>query len=315
MKVLVIGGGGLLGSFLLPKLVASGHDVVVSDNLTGSVKVTEHINLSTASATDIDAMRYTYRIHKPDVVFIAPAYQFSRDTIYNPYEDARLVLNSANVAASILTPNVKQVVFLSSGEVYGGPQTSRPLKESRKIIRSATQHGTAKLAAESVLEFRCHELGIPCVSLRVFDMFGPRKRFCPRTGVVSFLIDSFIRGELVGLRGARRLRDFVHAEDVAELCSTLASGGHEGVYNVGTGKGTTLIQVVKALAGLMEIPNAPVLMDDGPAPSFSSVADISRVQTLVPSWEPKYEIISCLPELVEFRTTTPADKPNMARGI
>lgn len=314
MRILIIGGGGLFGTHLVSRLLAAGHEVAVDDNLA-STKHPPGVGIYTANATDVSSMRHTIRSFAPEIIFVAPAHVFSREVIYNHLEDISLVTNSANVISSLLTREVKGIFFLSSSEVYGGPQTNKPLKESRTIDTSATHHGAAKLGAEGVLRLRCSELGIPCSVLRVFDMFGPRKFFCPRTGVVSFLIDSFSRGDTIGLVGAKRLRDFIHVEDVVDVCVKLMDADHDGIFNVGTGTGTTLVQLVKALATKMTIEHPPVLMPEGNIPTFSSVADISKLLSVLPKWKPTRNVITSLPALIEFSKEPTVSLPGVGRTV
>lgn len=314
MRVLIIGGGGLFGTHLIPKLLAAGHEVAVDDNLS-STRHPEGVKVYTANAADVNTLRHTFRSFAPEIVFLAPAHVFSRDILYSPSDDVSLVSNSANATAALLTPTVKGVYFLSSSEVYGGPQSKKALKETRKIDISATHHGVAKLGAESALRFRCMELGIPCSILRVFDMFGPRKFYCPRTGVVSFLIDSFNRGDMIGLVGATRSRDFVHVEDVVDACMRLMSADNGGTFNVGSGTGTTLVQLVKALSKIMDIQNPPLIMPEGNTPTFSAVADTTKLQTIIPGWKPTRGVISSLPHLVEFSKEPTSPLPGLGRTV
>lgn len=304
MRVLVIGGGGLLGTHLAPKLLSAGHEVAICDDLSGCPMVVpaEGIRVFTANITDKNSTRQAFSLFKPEVLVFAAAHHFPRTTIYSSFEDAKLTLAGANVISSMMTKEVKHVYFCSTSEVYGGPQTNRPLKESRKIGLSATHHGTARLAAEKLMAFRCNELGVGCTVLRIFDMFGPRKMFCARTGMLSFLIDAFVRGETIGLTGATKLRDFIHVEDVATAIVSLLGTEFCGTLNLGTGKGVSLIQLVKGLAKVMQIQEPPLIIPDGPVKSLSAVADTSALREVIPGWEPSLDVFSCLEELISFRT-------------
>jgi nucleoside-diphosphate-sugar epimerase len=304
MRVLLIGGGGLLGTHLTPKLLAAGHEVAICDNMSGCPRVftDEGVRLFTPNVADENSTRQAFSVFKPEIIIFAAAHYFARNVIYSFFDDVRLILDSANVVSSLITKEIKHVYFCSTSEVYGGPQTNRPLKESRKIDLSTTHHGTAKLAAEKVLAFRCNELGIGCTTLRIFDMFGPRKMFCPRTGMLSFLIDSFAKGETIGLTGATRLRDFIHVEDVASTMMSLLGTKFSGTLNLGTGKGVSLIQLVKGLATVMQIQQHPLVIPDGPVKSLSAVADMSALREVLPGWEPTLDVFSCLAELVSFHT-------------
>lgn len=305
MRVLVIGGGGLLGTHLVPHLLAGGHEVGVCDNFTGCPRFVGSlgVRLFTPNVTDFNSMRQTFNLFKPEVVIVSPAHHHSREAVYSFFDDAKLVSDSAHAIAALLTSSVKHVYFCSSSEVYGGPQTNKLLKETRKIRMSASHHGAAKLGAEQSLAFRCKELGIGWTSLRIFEMFGPRKVFCARTGLISFLIDSFLYHphETVGLVGGTRMKDFIHVEDVATAIIGLMSVEYNGVVNVGSGVGTTLTQVVQGIAKHIDIVFPPMLIPDTNVPSFSAVADVGLLKSLLPSWKVEHKLSTCLEQLVAFR--------------
>jgi len=295
----------LLGKFLIPKLTPN-HNVGVCDKLVGHMSYTlpNSITLFTADVTDLNSTRQVFRRFEPDVVIVSVAHHFNKDTVYSQYDDVGLVYRSSNVVASLLTSQVKKVIFCSSSEVYGGPQTPKLVSEVRKIKIPATQHGVAKLSAEALLKFRCDELDISFSALRIFDMYGPRTTFCPRTGMVNFLIDTFQEGKkTVGLSGATRGRDFIHASDVAEVVAFAVDNDLSGLYNVGTGKRTTLIGLVKLLAKTLDISIPPVIMPDGPVTTFSAVANINLLKLHIPTWEPKDICTSTLQDIIKMRVT------------
>jgi len=323
MRVLLVGGGGLLGAHLAPKLVAAGHEVAICDTLSGCIgpRTTSGFRVFVANATDRNALLQPFGAYDPEIIFISLAHHYNRTTIYKAFDDARLVLNSANAITSIIGKSVKHVYFCSTSEVYGGPQTKRPIKESRKIALGATTHGVAKLSAEKIIEFKCQEMGIGCTTFRIFDMFGPRVVFCARTGITSFLIDAFLRNEVVGLVGGKKLRDFIHAEDVAEACAQVMATGFSGTVNVGSGVGMSLVDIVKAASKKMKIHEFPVFIPRGRNEVFSAVADTSLLKSIIPGWKPSNEIVKELPTLIEFRSQElsrprgeEAPNPNTVRG-
>lgn len=324
MRVLLVGGAGLLGSYLAPALEQAGHDVALCDDFSGSLKyrTSSAFRIFTTNFTDLNAVQHPVKAFNPEIIILAVAHYFSRDVIYKFYEDTKLTLGCANSLCSILGPEVKHVYFCSGHEVYGGPQTHKPLKESRKILRSATHHGTAERAAESILEYHCNTLGIPFTALRIFDMYGPRVMFSPRTGVVSFLMDSFLKQDPVGLVSPLDRRDFIHAEDVKDAFLAVIKSGFSGTVNIGTGKPTTLRGLVGAMIKCIGANHEIYEVKKGG--TFSSVADVELLNSLVKGgWKPRHSILGDLEDLAEFRKeevtsslrTDPALVLNAMRGI
>ena len=303
MRSLILGGTGLLGAHLAPKLEKLGHEVALCDNFSGSMpyRSPKEYRTFSADATQFRTLGHVFKVFKPDFVFVALSHHFAKETVYSFHEDCRLVLESANTLTAFLTKNIKHVFFVSSSDVYGSPDSRRPIKESRKIVTNANHHGAAKLSAERLLDFRCRELGIPLTIVRLFDMYGPRIMFNFRTGVISSMIDAFLQREQLGLRGAKKLRDFIHVEDAVSAIIGLIRAGTCGTINVGTGTGTSLLTVVKELSSHLEIVEKPIAVPDTALPSYSAVADISFLQSEVPSWKPRHDLSKDLAALVKFR--------------
>lgn len=301
MRVLVIGGGGLLGSHLVDRLTSGGHEVAICDNFSGSIqyRVPSGTRILTANATDLNSMEHVFSVFRPEIVVSALAHYFSADTIYRFFDDTRLILEGANVLSYLLGRGVKRVIFCSSQEVYDG--SAKPIKETKKVKLPYSFHGAAKAAAEGILEHRCTALGIPLTTVRIFDLFGPRFMFCARTGVVNFLIDALLTDEQVGLSGPKRLRDFIHAADAASAIEGLIEAEAEGVYNVGTGSGLTLSDLAAQLGKHIEVVYPPQPLHETAGKRKSLVADVSKLRGVLGSWEPERNLVDSLGELVSFR--------------
>lgn len=303
MRILIIGGAGLLGQQLAAVLSQAGNEIAIADNFSGSIRyrTSDKHRIFTPNAADANALRLPIQSFDPEVIILSVAHYYPRDVIYRFYEDTRLVINSANALCSVLTPRVKHVYYFSGHEVYGGPQARKPIKEDRKITRSATHHGAAELVAEQLLDFRCNELGIPYTVLRIFDLYGPRIQFCARTGVVSFIIDLLLRGEPVGLVGATRKRDFIHVEDAAQAALQVIKSEFCGVVNVGTGRGTTLRDIAHSVRDKLESSEGLWELKDGVIETYSSVANTTRLKEIAPKWKPSHNVLEDLDNLIEFR--------------
>jgi nucleoside-diphosphate-sugar epimerase len=303
MKILLIGGAGLLGSHLAPQLANQGHRIEVCDLFTGSIlyRTSKEHTIHSVDATKFSEMSYLLSKVNPDVIVLGVGYHPTKGTRYSQFEDCRTHLDSANVLASLLSKSVKKVVFLSGSDIYGLPDTPRPLSEDRAIDKATNMRGFSEHCAEGMLSHKCSDLNIPFVACRIFDMYGPRIMFTPYRDRVNFLIDSFIKSEQVGLVGATKKRDFIHVSDAASAVAGILKADFSGTVNVGTGVGTTLSALCKEIGKHVPIVNKPVIIPDDQVRAFSSIADINTLKTILPKWAPTVDLFSYLPELVEFR--------------
>lgn len=324
MRVVLMGGGGLLGSFLAPALVANGHEVLIFDNLSGCDRnrLPKGIRLFVGNATVRGNVEACFESFKPEIVFICLSHPLKKGVVYKYLEDTNNTINSVNAIGSLLNDRVKAVYFCSTGDVYGKPEPKQSISEDRKIVSSNSHFGNACLLAENNLSFRCEELGIPLTILRIFDLFGPRYEISPRNGIVNYLVEAFLGNEQVAITRADRRRDFVFVQDVVMACLDLIALGSNaaGVYNVGSGVGISLDKLCRELHKIVPITNKPWYMPDASIHTYSAVADISKIQEKI-SWRPKEDIISYLPTLVEYtkqeiiKSNNPAYKLALARGF
>ena len=120
--------------------------------------------------------------------------------------------------------------------------------------------------------------------------------------MVNFLIDAHMRGKKVGIRGAKRLRDFIHCDDAADAIVGLMPTDFTGVINIGTGRGTDLRAVSDHITELLSIRMKVDDVSDSRLGTFSAVADVSLLDSVLPNgWSPKKNILDEIPNLIEFR--------------
>ncbi len=317
MRVLIIGGAGLLGSHLVPAFEKAGHDVFINDNFSGSLPYRSKSGpgVYTADATKHNTMAYVFDKVKPEIVVLAVGYQYVKDSRYNAFDEGGAILEAANVLCSLLSPTIKHVYYCSHSDVYGGPDATK-LCEDRKITLATNYRGASCLAAEKILSLRCAEMSAKLTILRLFDIVGPRIMFSPTTCRVNFLIDSFIKREQIGLVGAEKKRDLLHVSDAVSAIIGLHEVGFSGIVNIGSGEGIQLRKLVKELQKSIKIFHAPVEIPDLRLPSYSAVADVTVLKEAVSWWEPKVDILEYLPDLVEFRRkemlyNSAANRPNV----
>ncbi len=236
------GGAGFIGSNLVDGLVARGDEVVVIDDLSFGNR--ENVNpratlvvRSILDGIDLDGF---------DVCFHLAAQTDVQTSVREPARDAEVnVVGTVRVAEAALAAGTRLVFTSTGGAIYG--ECEEPARED-SALRPLSPYGIAKLCAEEYLAGFNRIHGTSNVVARLGNVYGPRQAASLEGGVVAIFFGRFARGEQTVIFGdGLQSRDFVFVGDVVD--SLIAASGHDGgVFNVGSGVGTTVLALHEACA-------------------------------------------------------------------
>jgi UDP-glucose 4-epimerase len=242
MRVLVTGGAGFIGSHVVDALVARDDEVVVVDSLvTGKrenvpSRATLHVRDVREPLDDVvDDLR-------PEAVFHLAAQADVRVSVEQPVYDAEVnVLGTVRVLEAARRHGA-QVVFSSTGGAIYGECDAGPAVET-SALTPLSPYGTAKLAGEEYLRAYNRLHGSKHVALRYGNVYGPRQDPHGEAGVVAIFLGALARGEEARIFGdGLQTRDYVYVGDVAR--ATISALGQDGgVFNVGTGRETSVVDL------------------------------------------------------------------------
>src|SRR3989442_2425546 len=256
MRYVVTGGAGFIGSNTVDELVRRGHSVVVLDDLSSGKEenlsgVCNKITLIKSSITDIEAVRKA--MHEAEFVLHLAARTSVPRSVKDPLETNRInVDGTLNVLVAARDAKVKRVVFAASSSAYGDTPTL-PKAETMQPL-PISPYGVTKLAGELYARAvgRCY--GFENVSLRYFNVFGPRQDpSSPYSGVLSKFIAAFLEdGQPVVFGDGEQWRDFTYFENVvtANLLACEAPNASGKVFNVRTSRPSTLNHTMRLLEGI-----------------------------------------------------------------
>jgi UDP-glucose 4-epimerase len=246
VRAIVTGGAGFIGSHVVDALVARGDEVAVIDSLVHGSK--ENVNAGAElHVRDIrEPLDDLFDAVRPEAVFHLAAQADVRVSVENPVEDA-----DVNVVGTIrilegARRHGAQVVFSSTGgAIYG--ECEEPAREDA-ATEPLSPYGTSKLAAEEYLRSYNRLYDTRHISLRYGNVYGPRQDPHGEAGVIAIFLGALSRGEQAKIFGdGAQTRDYVYVGDVARATTSTVGPDH-GVFNVGTGRETSVVELYELCA-------------------------------------------------------------------
>ena len=286
MKIVVTGGAGFIGSHIADALIEKKHKVVVIDNLSTGTKK----NLNPKAKfykVDITSPKIEgiLKKEKPEVVYHLAAHISVSESLKDPVGDAHdNIIGSLNLFNACVAAGVKKVIFSSTGGAIYGDTTVRPTPENF-VPKPISPYGIAKLSIEQYLEFYKVVHDLKSVVLRYSNVYGPRQNSKGEAGVVAIFCDRAKTGAEFRKNGTGgNTRDYVFVDDVVTANLKALKNSVTGIYNVGTGKETSLNTLVQELQ--QHFPKARV----SPAPAVkgeqrTSCLSYSKIQKEL-GWKP-----------------------------
>jgi nucleoside-diphosphate-sugar epimerase len=258
VRALVTGGAGFIGSNLVDRLLADGHEVRVLDDLFTGFRdnVAEQAEFVEGSVADEAVVRGA--MDGVEVVFHQAAHKAVLRSVEQP-----LVTDHANthgtltVLKAALDAGARRVVYASSSSVYGGADVV-PTPESQPLV-PRSPYAVSKMAGEQYCRVFTELYGLETVALRYFNVYGPRQRpDSSYAAVIPLFIDALVRGTRPVVHGdGGQSRDFTYITDVVAANLAAASAPAEAcagkAYNVAGGDDTSLLQLLDVIARILEV--------------------------------------------------------------
>jgi UDP-glucose 4-epimerase len=245
VRAIVTGGAGFIGSHVADALVGRGDDVVVFDNLSSGRRenVPPRARLVVGDLREPETVEALFDDARPEICFHLAAQADVRVSVENPVLDFAVNAGGTLRILEEARKHGTQIVFASTGgAMYGECEEPAPESAPREPL---SPYGASKLAAEEYLAVYNRLHGTRHVSLRFGNVYGPRQDPHGEAGVVAIFLGRLARGEAPHVYGdGRQERDYVYVGDVVE--ATLTGEGKRGVFNVGTGVATSVLDLLEA---------------------------------------------------------------------
>ncbi|MBV9941647.1 MAG: GDP-mannose 4,6-dehydratase [Solirubrobacterales bacterium] len=254
METVVTGGAGFIGSNLVDALLDRGDGVTVIDNLSSGRRsnldqaLQAGATLHEADIRDADEVAGIISAVRPEVVFHLAAQIDVRASVEHPATDATVnVLGTIAVLEAARTSGVRRVVNTSTGGGLYGEADLLPTPEDYEI-KPLAPYGQGKYAAEGYCSLYTRLHGLPTVSLRYGNVYGPRQDIHGEAGVVAIFCGHLIDGRRPTVFGdGQQTRDWVEVSDVVRANLLAAETTLSGPINIGQGTETSVLELLDAL--------------------------------------------------------------------
>ncbi len=309
-QILVTGGAGYIGSHTARFLLERGHDVHVLDDLSkGFAHNVPEGRLHVVNLHDAAALDGLFGTHRFEAVIHFAAFIAVGESVR---ESERYFRNNVGGSLSLLEAmrrhHVRRLVFSSTAAVYGNPEQT-PITEDSPV-RPVNPYGESKLMTETTLRWLDECSALRFVALRYFNACGAEARFGigeehePETHLIPLIFRAIRTGEPLTVFGSDYatpdgtcIRDYIHVSDLASAhlsaLDSLMNGGSSGIYNAGTGKGYSVLEVIRA-AGIVtgkEVPYKIGARREGDPAEL--VADSQKLQKTL-GWSPRYDTLESM---------------------
>jgi UDP-glucose 4-epimerase len=254
MRILVLGGSGFLGSHIVDKFLAEKHDVTVYDLYPERFRrspsgIKFHTGdfgnvgaLDELIATGFDAVIHCVSTTTPKSSNESPEFDIQSNVIGTLY-----------LLDICVKHNVGKLVFLSSGGTIYGDIGDKDMVDETHAVRPMCSYGVSKLTIEHYLDVYRHLRGLNYVALRLSNPYGERQSPLRALGALTVFLHRTLKGQNVEVWGDGRVtRDFIYVGDVADAVYLAAVRPVSGIFNVGTGTGLSLHDIlnqIKLLTG------------------------------------------------------------------
>lgn len=303
ITVAITGGAGFIGSHLTEFWLQKGANVRIIDNFRSGKK--DNISLFP------EAQLYEGDIRNKDFIFQAlegvdyvhnlAALVSVPESIENPYECEEInVIGLLNILEACSFHKIKKIVHSSSAAVYGDSPESP--KKTNMYPRPKSPYGITKLAGEYYLNSYWENKGLPGISLRYFNVFGPRQD--PNSqyaAAIPIFVSRAIKNQDIIIYGdGTQTRDFIYAKDVAKANYLAATSSiQNGVYNIARGNSITILEIANLIIKETNSNSKIIFEKERPGDIKHSLADISNSREDL-KFEPEYDLIYGLKETIKY---------------
>jgi UDP-glucose 4-epimerase len=300
----VTGGAGFIGSHIVDQYITAGHEVAVVDNLweEGGGKeanINPQARFFHIDILDEAAIERVFNEIRPEVVNHQAAQHSVAISTRDPRLDARVnVLGLLNILTNCTRVGTRKIIFASSGATYG---TSRvqPVDEQTPQ-RPESPYGITKMVAEHYLRYWHEATGLDYTAFRYGNVYGERQDPHGEAGVIAIFARRMLAHEPVRIDwDGQQQKDYVYVGDVARASLLALDHGDNDIFCIGTGKGTSVNELYRALTQIVGYQVEIVRAPKRPGDIYLTYINCSKAERLL-GWNPQITLEEGIQATVQF---------------
>jgi UDP-glucuronate 4-epimerase len=307
MRILVTGGAGFIGSHLVEKLLAAGHDVAILDDFNDfydpQIKrenvsaVSKNIAIHHVDLRDSTAVRNVFHREKFEAIAHLAARAGIRPSIQHPrlYYDTN-VTGTLHLLDAARVTGVERFIFASSSSVYGISKTV-PFSEDQHLTQTLSPYAATKIAGEFLCSTYSHLYQMKVVALRYFTVYGPRQR--PDLAIHQFTRRIYAGQPIDQFGNGTTRRDYTYIDDIIQ--GTMAALKYEGplfdIFNLGESDTIQLKDLIAAIENAIGKKAKINRLPEQPGDMPLTCADISKARKLL-GYNPATRLSDGLPQFI-----------------
>lgn len=296
---LVLGGNGYIGKYIVDKLSSLNNNVIVADYNVDDCKNTEHIKYKKIDFTTCENFD-DYLIDIDVVIHLVSTTVPSEKTENIIKELSDNVFPTIKLLDSIVKNSVQKIVFISSGGTVYGEHNKTPIKENEEK-NPICNYGILKALIEKYLELYGNYYDLNYNVIRLSNPYSEKTKNGQNQGIIPIIIDQILSGKTVHIWGnAENIRDYIYIDDVVEaIIKIIKYTGKEKIFNVGTGVGHSIHDILKLVERLLPKQCINIkYTNNRKCDVRNNILDVSKAQ-LELNWTPTISLEAGITKVIE----------------
>lgn len=295
-RCILFGGNGFIGKNLSLALIQKGYKVIIASRTKYESKGVEHF---ICDITNPDSFRNI--IQKDDIVFDLVSSSVPFSSVMSPLDEIKNhIFVHAQLFDTVYKQTASKVIFISSGGGIYGKQVMPAIPETA-VPKPISPHSIAKLTAEYYLRYFSMKYEVPHLIYRVSNPYGPLQNPKQDFGVITTIINN-LRQKIrpVFFNNGKNIRDFIYIDDLIHaIMSSFDSHNIHSVYNVGSGRGTSINEIWKIIKQITDTEIKPKLKNARSFDVEKNVLNIDRISQEY-NWQPTTSLQEGLEKTVKY---------------